>query len=140
MVSHLAYDLSARTLICTSVGGPVTHLVWSKDGSNLDTQDTSKYRVLQEVVDSEEGTYRSTLTLIDKSSTDSGSYECRVRNIRNAASLTITVSGETYKSNYKLKLFYSDVCTHIQFAEMENQDSLGVEQHLRYAVETSGSL
>lgn len=90
-VDSLTYDRGAQTLVCTSSGGPVTNITWTKDGSALIR--TSKFFYSQAILDTVSATYQHNVTILNKTSGDSGDYGCIVSNSDSSSSHSVDVQG-----------------------------------------------
>ena len=72
---------------CTSIGGPTTNILWSKDGNQLNG---TGYKQSQLIVDTGSALYENSLTI--QSDVDvSGLYTCTVSNSRGDFSAELSV-------------------------------------------------
>ena len=79
------------SLICTSVGGPATTVIWRMNGQLLFT-DGSPYKQTQIVVDSKTATYNSILRSENPADLV-GSFICTVSNARGTDSMSMSTNG-----------------------------------------------
>ena len=93
-ISGITYESALQTVICTSTGGPVTSVTWSRDNVPIDITDRTTYQHSQVVTDTSTATYQSSLTFVDKSATLSGTYHCSVSNARRTVGNMIEISSE----------------------------------------------
>lgn len=82
------------SLVCTSSGGPATHVIWRKNGQSLNIDGIS-YLQTQKITFIDNATYETTLHLLNDSIENySGTYECTVINSRGSDSLKEAIEGE----------------------------------------------
>ena len=86
---ELTYDSLSLTLYCTTTGGPVTNVTWSRDGELLYVDGTT-YKQTQTVVDMVSAIYENTLTL---GSEVGGNYSCLVDNSISSQTTSIAIEG-----------------------------------------------
>ena len=89
-VTSLNYDSTTNTLVCTSTGGPVTTVTWSKD----DNSGINNYEQSMAIIDTTTATYQSRLRIPNKSSESTGHYTCTVSNSRGRSNQTIHLEGK----------------------------------------------
>jgi len=87
----LVYNETARTLTCTSTGGPATHVTWRMSGDILAINAT--YQQTQVVTNTTTGTYETVLTIANSVTDVFEIYNCTIENVRGTSSV-ITVTGE----------------------------------------------
>lgn len=94
-IDSLVYDmdpeLQSIIIVCTSSGGPTSNVTWLRDGILLSS--SSKYSLSQSILDTTSAMYQNKLTILNKTVSDSGSYECIVGNIRNSSTRSVTIEG-----------------------------------------------
>ena len=84
-VSHLSYSRSSRTLNCTSTGGPVVNVIWSKDGDVI-SPSSSSHQWNQNLYDGATATYHNLLSITSSDIRDyNGSFTCTVNNTRGSS-------------------------------------------------------
>lgn len=89
--SDVEADTPSFTLTCTSMGGPVTSITWSKDGEHLRPENNA-YSISTAVIDRETASYRSVLTVTGRRT---GEYICQFDNNKpSSASAILMVGGE----------------------------------------------
>ena len=89
----MIYESSSQTLICTSTGGPVDSVTWSRDDTPL-VVDGTTYEHSQIITDTDTATYQNRLRIVDKSATLSGIYTCSVGNSRGSTSVPVEIAGK----------------------------------------------
>ena len=80
------------SIICTSVGGPVTTVNWRRDNQLLAT-DGASFQSTQTIINRENATYESILYSYDASNLV-GVFTCTVENDRGSNSMTISTNGK----------------------------------------------
>ena len=93
-ISEITYDSALQTVICTSTGGPVTSVTWSRDNVPIDITDRTTYQHSQVVTDTSTATYQSRLMLVSKSASLSGTYTCSVGNTIGTDEDSLDITGE----------------------------------------------
>ena len=96
---HLLTPINASVpiflLICTSTGGPVTDISWTRNGVSIDQQNEINFTFTRQdyiLVNRTSASYRHTLKVIGRFV---GEYQCRVQNNKPSQSSTvISVHGE----------------------------------------------
>ena len=90
------YDKRSQTITCTSSGGPVMDVTWSKDSIlNISTaSDDGSYEHSQIITNTVSATYENRLRIVDKSSEAAGTYTCEVRNSRGSMNVTLNIQGK----------------------------------------------
>ena len=84
-VSHLSYSRSSHTLNCTSTGGPVVDVIWSKDGVVISPSSPSHQRN-QNLFDGSTAIYHNLLSITSSDIRDYiGSFTCTVSNTRGSS-------------------------------------------------------
>ena len=101
-VNYTAQSGDNITLTCTVDAAPLPDIVWLRNGRFLQTSFNDKFRLVVETITSIrsdiDDARRSTLTIFNLTSSDSGSYLCRASNgfgrpaVFNALFLTV-ISG-----------------------------------------------
>lgn len=87
----MRYDRSTNTLVCSSIGGPTTTVLWMKNGISLVG---NYHRQSQRVVDTVLARYENNLTLTPSKENISGLYSCVTSNRRGISSAGLWVSGK----------------------------------------------
>ena len=97
-VTKLTIDKESRTLNCTSTGGPVTTVTWTKDGAVITPNTT--HQQTQTIVDTVKGIYQSTLTIAQSVTGENlyGLYSCMVGNSRGSSERRDRYSGKNIRS------------------------------------------
>ena len=90
-ISDISYDSALQTVICTSTGGPVTSVTWSRDNVPIDITDRTTYQHSQVVTDTSTATYQSRLW-INSAADLYGVYVCSVSNSAGIASAFVESS------------------------------------------------
>ena len=93
-VTSLNYDRTTNTLVCTSTGGPVTTVVWSKD-SNSGIKNDQYYEQSVIIINTATATYESRLRILNKSSELTGYYTCTVSNSRGSSNQSMPLEGKS---------------------------------------------
>ena len=88
------YDRTSQTITCTSTGGPVTDVTWSKENIRLTMGDL--YEHSQIIINTTSATYENRLRIIDKSSEAAGNYACQVTNSRGCMNGSLYIQGNYY--------------------------------------------
>ena len=88
-IERLVFDGDTLTLTCTSTGGPVSEVIWTRNGEPV----SAEYTLSQTVSDMETGTYENVLRGADTPDLV-GNFSCTVRNSRGSSSLNILRSGK----------------------------------------------
>ena len=84
-VSHLSYSRLSRTLNCTSTGGPVVNVIWSKDGVIISPSSPS-HQWNQNLFDGSTAIYHNLLSITSSDIRDYiGSFTCTVSNTRGSS-------------------------------------------------------
>ena len=79
-------------MICTSIGGPATDVLWSKDNINISmAANEGLYEYSQIVINTTSATYENRLRIVDKSSKTAGTYE--VTNPRGSTNESLYIHG-----------------------------------------------
>ena len=82
--NHTAQSGDNITLTCTVDAAPLPDIVWLRNGRYLQTSLNDKFRLVVETIASIrsdiDDARRSTLTIFNLTSSDSGSYLCRASN------------------------------------------------------------
>ncbi len=92
-VTDMRYEKSSQTVICTTTGGPVTTITWTKNGIPLPL-DGSTYQSSQVILDTVSSRYENRLSFSGpKSDSLSGTYACQVANLRGTTSSQLAVTG-----------------------------------------------
>ena len=89
-ISNISYDSALQTVICTSTGGPVTSVTWSRDNVPIDITDRTTYQHSQVVTDTSTATYQSKLW-INPAADLYGVYVCNVNNSAGNAFAAVAV-------------------------------------------------
>ena len=97
-VERLEVDRTALTLTCTSTGGPVSEVVWTRDGEPV----TADYTLSQTVTDTLTGTYENVLRAANISDL-MGNFSCTVSNSR-GSSTSVTLSLGMSSSEYGISM------------------------------------
>ena len=92
-IISLNYDSTTNTFVCTSTGGPVTTVLWSKDNSGI-TND-QYYEQSMAIISTTTATYESRLRILNKSSESTGDYTCMVSNFRGSSAQSIHIEGKS---------------------------------------------
>lgn len=79
------------SLVCVSVGGPATTVIWKRDNISLQA-DNSDYQQIQRVVDSKTATYQNILMSSDTINFV-GTFTCTVINARGSVESSLTLNG-----------------------------------------------
>ena len=87
----LVYNETARTLTCTSTGGPATTVTWRKSGAIIAIN--AMYQQTQVVTNTMTGTYETVLTNANSVTDVFDIYNCTIENVRGTSSV-IAVTGE----------------------------------------------
>ena len=89
------YDRASQTIICTSTGGPATHVTWYKDDApiNMVSNEGGIYEHSQIITDTVSATYENRLRIVDKSSKAAGTYTCEVRNPTGSRNESLCIQG-----------------------------------------------
>ena len=92
------YNRTSQTIICTSTGGPATHVSWYKDDAqiNMASNEGGIYEHSQIITDTVSATYKNRLRIVDKSSETAGTYTCEVRNPRGSRNESLCIQGELF--------------------------------------------
>ena len=85
------------TLSCTSFVSPPTNVIWTKDGTIIDTSNTTKYTQQQVLIARATAMYTTTLTINDSGENLIGTYSCSVSNVFGTSNSVTT--------NFKRKRF-----------------------------------
>ena len=92
MIIVLEYNHTSCTLTCTSSGGPVDSVTWTKNISLL--SDSDQYSTHQEIVNFTESRCDHTLTIHNREPTHIiGTYDCTVSNSNSSDTETISLYG-----------------------------------------------
>ena len=92
VITALEYNQTSFILTCTSSGGPVDSVIWTKNISDPD-----QYSTHQEIVNFTEGRYDHTLTIHNREPTHIiGTYNCTVSNSNGSDTETISLYGKLY--------------------------------------------
>ena len=94
-IISLNYDSTTNTLVCTSTGGPVTTVLWSKENSSGITNDPEYYEQSMAIISTTTATYESRLRILNKSSESTGDYTCMVSNSRGSSAQSIHIEGKS---------------------------------------------
>ena len=104
------YNRTSQTIICTSTGGPATHVSWYKDDAqiNMVSNEGRIFKHSQIITDTVSATYENRLRIIDKSSETAGTYTCEIRNPRGSRNESLYIKGESLFSNldYRIAIDY----------------------------------
>ena len=79
------------SLICISVGGPVTEVAWEREGEVV--VDDADHSSSQIVIDPSDAVYHNVLVV---SGRYGGEYTCTVSNVKTSFSTTIDIEGTYY--------------------------------------------
>ena len=90
----LNYDSTTNTLVCTSTGGPVTTVMWSKDNDNRINND-QYYEQSVVIINRTSATYESRLRILNKSSESTGNYTCIVSNSGGSLNESMHLEGKS---------------------------------------------
>ena len=98
------YNRTSQTIICTSTGGPATHVTWYKDDAqiNMVFNEGGIYEHSQTITDTVSAAYENRLRIVDKSSETTGTYTCEIRNPRGSMNGSLYIQG-----NDKTAVIYS---------------------------------
>ena len=94
-VISLNYDNATNTLVCTSTGGPVTTVVWSKDNKNIMLNNDQYYEQSMVIINRTSATYESRLRILNKSSKSTGNYTCMVSNSGGSSNRSMHLEGKS---------------------------------------------
>ena len=87
------YDTTSQTITCTSTGGPVTDVTWSKDNTNIRLTMGGLYEHSQIIINTTSATYENRLRIVDKSSEAAGNYTCSITNSRGSMNRSLYIQG-----------------------------------------------
>ena len=91
-ITDLAYSPASLNLTCTSTGGPIDSVTWSKDGQEI-SGSSSEFRQSQHITDRVTATYQHTLSSENKANFV-GQFSCLVRDGRGeTATRTLALNG-----------------------------------------------
>ena len=91
-ITDLAYSPTSLNLTCTSTGGPIDSVTWSKDGQEV-SGSSSEFHQSQHITDRVTATYQHTLSSESKANFV-GQFSCSVRNGHgDTATRTLALNG-----------------------------------------------
>ena len=129
----LVYDETARSLTCTSTGGPATTVTWRKDGAVISLNAT--YQQTQVVTDPVTGTYQTVLTIAQSVPDIFGTYSCTVGNTR-GTSATINPTGTCWY--HRMAYIHNSscyICGQWQIAHYWPVDHLSIIWHHQHSTQ-----
>ena len=91
-IVSLKYNRTTQTITCTSTGGPATNVYWFKDNVNI-SMASNEGRLSQIVLNTTSATYENRLRIVDKSSKATGTYTCKVTNLRGSTNESLYIQG-----------------------------------------------
>lgn len=83
-LQNVNYDPSTGLLVCTSTGGPVTEVVWQRDGVS-----ETRFQGSKIITDTVSAAYTNTLLLNQEPEAVIGTYTCSVRNSRGSSATSM---------------------------------------------------
>ena len=105
VITSLKYESVTQTIVCTSSGGPVTNVLWSKDDSSI-LNDGQNYELHKRIINETSATYENRLRILDASSIASGTYTCTVNNSLGSMQRSLSIEGKMWHdSRYLQQMF-----------------------------------
>ena len=89
VIESLQYDSSTGVLTCTSTGGPVTEVLWERDG-----MPETRFQGSKVITNTVSAAYTNTLLLNGEPEAVVGNYSCSVSNSRGSSVLASELRGK----------------------------------------------